>query len=125
MGEYSKSEGAPFFVFDNPDRFKMTVPDGYSDVDGPCFRRALDEAGVYTNLPRWIDSQFIADICAELHLTLHNKGKVWLQNGKKYIVGYIMRGDDGVEIGHFEFTRRIGDVLKKIDEKDLLGVIEV
>jgi len=46
MGEYSKSEGAPFYVFDDPDRFKMPIPEGFSDVDGPCFRRALDEAGI-------------------------------------------------------------------------------
>lgn len=124
MGEYSKSEGAPFYLFDNPDRFMMPIPEGYSDVDGPCFRRALDLAGIYTNLPRWIDSQQISEICRELHLTLL-RGRLRLRNGKKYIVGYLMRRDDGVEIGHFEFTQHIGDVLKRVDEKDLLGVIEV
>lgn len=122
---YSESEGAPFYLFDSPEHFSLPIPEGFRDIDSPCFRRALDEAGIFTNLPRWIDSDKIAEICQELRLTLL-RGNVTLTNGKRYIIGYVMtRESDGIKIGHFEYTENVGDVLQKIGENDLIGAIEV
>lgn len=113
------------YEFENPERFKAEVPKGESDASGPCLRVALFHAGIDTNLPRWVGTEHLQEICEKLEVDLYGPGSNHdYKNEGNYVVGYIQRREDGTEFGHFKHTKNLSNLLEEVDTKDIFAIID-
>lgn len=123
MGEFMVIRKSRYFK----DRFETDTPEKRSKASGPCLRVALFQAGYDTDLPAWISSEHLPEICAELGLNLltDKGGEVSLLDGEPYIIGYETGRDPKQPIGHYVFTIQISEIFKHIDQKDIFAIIEI
>lgn len=109
-------------------KYIQTIPEGETNLTGPCLRNALFQAGIFTDLPHWTRGEDIESICGELGLIcMTGEGKkVTLSKKAKYVVGFVTDGaSPSLRLGHYEYTEDIQSFLKRVNAKSVFAYIEI
>jgi hypothetical protein len=88
---------------------------------------ALFNAGYDTDLPSYVDTKHLPEICDELGLPLHMTAgeSVIIAKSKPYIVGIVQDRTGKRPLGHYIFTDKPEETLKGIKSEDIFAVIEI
>lgn len=106
-------------------KYRPEVPEGETKFSGPCFRNALFEAGIDTDLPHWIRTEDVGPICDDLGLLYYMPPTpAQIDPDGLYIVGYITDRSKSLLKGHVEYVTDIESALRRIQE-NLSFIIEI
>jgi len=111
-------------------RFSTLIPEGETKYSGPCLRNALFQAGIFTDIPPWVDKKHVPEICAELGLKLHaldGGGEVRVPREGKYIVLEVVDASRKPPIAHYSLTENIGEAITRIGQEghEIIQIIEL